>query len=174
MEAGPRSVAAAERVEFPATIVGIALVGHDRPRMRNRQTSRRFERLLGSALALHLLSACSVPPRACAIPPAGFNPSTSAFILRNFRGVELPMVDAITIRRDGGLAFNDAPASIEQISDYVRMDAQMTPQPFVTIDFDKGTDCATINLVRDTVARNFGCTAEGHCLQGPRPEWATR
>jgi len=84
------------------------------------------------------------------------------------------MVDAVTVRRDGRLAYNDAPASIEQINDYVRTGAQMTPQPFVTIDFDRSTDCATINLVRDTIARNVDCTAEDHCLQGPRPEWAMR
>ncbi len=84
------------------------------------------------------------------------------------------MVDAVTVRRDGRLVYNDKPASIEQINDYVRTGAQLIPQPFVTVDFDRGTDCATINLVRDTIARNVGCTAEGHCLQGPRPEWATR
>lgn len=84
------------------------------------------------------------------------------------------MVSAVTIRGNGDITFNDTPVSLEQVERYVRTSADMTPQPFITVDFRRGTDCTTINRVRRVINRSFDCVNDDHCLQGPPPEWATR
>jgi len=121
-------------------------------------------------LVLSSVSCGQPKPADCSIASATFHYSRDwSFWNDRLRGVEPPQVHVVRIGKAGGIEWNGTRVTLAMVRRYLSSAAALTPQPFVSIDFERGTRCRDVVAVRSAMNAALACGSSDRCLQGPAP-----
>jgi hypothetical protein len=83
------------------------------------------------------------------------------------------IVNRVTLKRDGKIAWNGQKITLQQLNDYSAMLPKYNPVPFTILQIDQGANCSVVRQVRQTINDRAKCVGSGFstCGEGPGP-WA--
>lgn len=75
----------------------------------------------------------------------------------------------VKVGRTGTLMWNGTRIRKETLLKYLHIVARLQPQPWVSLDFDAGTNCTQLTNVRTMMTQILHCRETRACLQGQYP-----
>jgi hypothetical protein len=129
------------------------------PRMQRRL-------FLAFMAAFGATAACSRPePQACKPPRLYWQQP------HNFSGL-MPMMNQISLTRDGSIYWNGSKISPERLSGYLRVSHGMNPEPNHFLQTEMGISCKSIEALRDRMDQALECKKPySHCSEGILSVW---
>ena len=116
-------------------------------------------------MSLMLLGCAKPPPQACQPPRAYWQKP------HNFVGL-MPMMNDVSLTRDGSTYWNGVRISREQLSRYLKTSHKMNPEPNIFLQTEMGVPCRTLESLRDQIDETLECKKRfSRCAEGIKSVW---
>ncbi len=113
-------------------------------------------------------------PQNCSVKPAEFLHWSDPRLDEGVIGIEPLNVNVIKVERSGLATWNEANITHHHgfeptLGLYLSTVAQIKPESFTALDFDRGAPCESIKIVRSLMNKYLNCARSHSCVQGPIP-----